>query len=50
MPAKKAFIVNRIGDFGLLLAIMVIWTGLGSLQFSEVFYWRRRVWGRRPRP
>ena len=34
---KKAFIVNRIGDFGLLLAIMIIWTGLGSLQFTEVF-------------
>jgi len=34
---KKAFIVNRIGDFGLLLAIMIIWTGLGTLQFTEVF-------------
>ncbi len=33
---KKAFIVNRIGDFGLLLAIMIIWTGLGTLQFTEV--------------
>jgi NADH-quinone oxidoreductase subunit L len=34
---KKAFIVNRIGDFGLALAIMFIWTGLGTLQFSQVF-------------
>ncbi len=42
---KKAFIVNRIGDFGLLLAIMVIWTGLGSLQFSEVFTLAPEVWG-----
>ena len=33
---KKAFIVNRIGDFGLALAIMFIWTSLGTLQFSEV--------------
>lgn len=42
---KKAFIVNRIGDFGLLLAIMVIWTGLGTLQFSEVFARAPEVWG-----
>jgi NADH-quinone oxidoreductase subunit L len=42
---KKAFIVNRIGDFGLLLAIMVIWSGLGSLQFTEVFEAAPEVWG-----
>ena len=42
---KKAFIVNRIGDFGLLLAIMVIWTGLGSLRFTEVFQAAPEVWG-----
>ncbi|MCU0508935.1 MAG: NADH-quinone oxidoreductase subunit L [Anaerolineae bacterium] len=42
---KKAFIVNRIGDFGLLLAIMVIWTGLGSLRFTEVFEAAPEVWG-----
>ncbi len=42
---KKAFIVNRIGDFGLLLAIMIIWTGLGSLQFTEVFRAAPEVWG-----
>jgi NADH-quinone oxidoreductase subunit L len=33
---KKAFIVNRIGDFGLALAIFFIWTSLGTLRFSEV--------------
>jgi NADH-quinone oxidoreductase subunit L len=42
---KKAFIVNRIGDFGLLLAIMIIWSGLGSLQFTEVFKAAPQVWG-----
>ena len=42
---KKAFIVNRIGDFGLLLAIMIIWAGLGTLQFSEVFAKAPQVWG-----
>ncbi len=41
---KKAFIVNRIGDFGLLLAIMIIFTGLGSLQFTEVFAKAPQVW------
>jgi len=35
--AKKAFIVNRIGDFGFGLGIMAIWTQLGTLQFDEVF-------------
>ncbi len=33
---KKAFIVNRIGDFGLLVAIMFIWTTVGSLRFGDV--------------
>ena len=35
--AKKAFVVNRIGDFGFGLGIMMIWTLLGTLQFEEVF-------------
>ncbi|WP_221465975.1 NADH-quinone oxidoreductase subunit L [Streptosporangium album] len=35
--AKKAFIVNRVGDFGLLIAIFTIWTTFGSLAFKEVF-------------
>ena len=34
---KKAFIVNRIGDFGFLTAMMLIFSNLGTLQFSEVF-------------
>jgi NADH-quinone oxidoreductase subunit L len=34
---KKAFIVNRIGDFGLALAIMLIWSTLGTLRFADVF-------------
>ncbi len=33
----KAFVVNRIGDFGFLLGIFLIWTTFGSLQFSDVF-------------
>jgi NADH-quinone oxidoreductase subunit L len=34
---KKAFIVNRIGDFGFGLAIMLIWTTFGTLAYGEVF-------------
>ncbi|MFJ2028423.1 NADH-quinone oxidoreductase subunit L [Streptosporangium sp. NPDC087985] len=34
--AKKAFIVNRVGDFGLLIAIFTIWTTFGSVAFREV--------------
>jgi NADH-quinone oxidoreductase subunit L len=32
--AKKAFIVNRLGDFGFLLGILVFWSMLGTLSFS----------------
>jgi NADH-quinone oxidoreductase subunit L len=34
---KKAFIVNRIGDFGFLLAMFLIVQHFGSLDFSHVF-------------
>jgi NADH-quinone oxidoreductase subunit L len=34
---KKAFIVNRVGDFGFGLGIMLIWTTLGTLEYGEVF-------------
>ncbi|MFO7693622.1 MAG: NADH-quinone oxidoreductase subunit L [Vicinamibacterales bacterium] len=33
---KKAFVVNRIGDFGFLLGIFVVWSQFGSLDFQEV--------------
>ena len=32
--AKKAFFTNRLGDFGFLLGILVVWAALGSLNFS----------------
>ena len=35
--AKKAFVVNRVGDFGFGLGIMLIWVNLGTLSFHEVF-------------
>jgi NADH-quinone oxidoreductase subunit L len=34
---KKAFIVNRIGDFGFLLGILVIFAACGVLGYDEVF-------------
>ncbi|MBK6779035.1 MAG: NADH-quinone oxidoreductase subunit L [Gemmatimonadetes bacterium] len=34
---KKAFIVNRIGDFGFLVAMFLIWQATGSLSYAEVF-------------
>jgi NADH-quinone oxidoreductase subunit L len=34
---KKAFIVNRVGDFGFILGVFLIFVAFGSLQFSEVF-------------
>ncbi|GAA1111911.1 NADH-quinone oxidoreductase subunit L [Nocardiopsis metallicus] len=35
--AKKAFLINRVGDIGLLVAIMIMFTALGAVSFSEVF-------------
>lgn len=35
--AKKAFIANRVGDFGLLLAMFTIFNLMGSLSFDTVF-------------
>jgi NADH-quinone oxidoreductase subunit L len=34
--AKKAFITNRLGDFGFLLGILMVWSLLGSLNFSAL--------------
>ncbi len=34
--ANKAFIVNRIGDFGMLIGMMAIWTGLGTFSFGDI--------------
>jgi NADH-quinone oxidoreductase subunit L len=35
--AMKAFVVNRIGDFGLMLAMFLIFWNFGSLAYGEVF-------------
>ena len=35
--AKKAFIANRVGDLGLSLAIMLMFTTFGSVTFTGVF-------------
>ncbi|MCD6150805.1 MAG: NADH-quinone oxidoreductase subunit L [Deltaproteobacteria bacterium] len=42
IAGKKAFITNRIGDFGFILGLLLLYTSLGkhgiwTLQFSEVF-------------
>ncbi len=34
---KKAFVVNRIGDFGFLLGMFLIFTTFGTFSFTEVF-------------
>jgi len=35
--ATKAFIVNRIGDFGFLLGLLLIYLTFGSLEYRQVF-------------
>ncbi len=34
--AKKAFITNRLGDFGFMLGILMIWVPTGSVVFPEI--------------
>jgi len=34
--ANKAFIVNRIGDFGMIIGLMAIWGSLGTFTFGDV--------------
>lgn len=34
--SKQAFLVNRVGDFGFMLGILLFWVATGSLSFSEV--------------
>lgn len=33
---KKAFIMNRVGDFGFILAILLIFVSLGTIDYAEV--------------
>jgi NADH-quinone oxidoreductase subunit L len=35
--AIKAFLVNRVGDFGLIIAIALIYLTFGSVNFTDVF-------------
>src|SRR6185369_12072803 len=32
--ANKAFIMNRVGDFGFLIGLMILWTYCGTFQFA----------------
>lgn len=34
--ARKAFIVTRLGDLGFFAALLLAWTGLGTLDFGEL--------------
>ena len=35
--AKKAFVVNRIGDFGFMIGLMLVFATFGTLSFGGVF-------------
>src|SRR5436853_2421728 len=39
--AKKAFITTRIGDFGFMLGILMVWMGTDSVVFTEI---AQRLW------
>ncbi len=35
--ANKAFIANRVGDFGMIIGLMIFWTGFGTFNYDELF-------------
>jgi NADH-quinone oxidoreductase subunit L len=34
--ANKAFLANRVGDFGFMLGILLVWSSSGSVTFDEI--------------
>lgn len=36
VAAKKAFVMNRVGDMGLIAAMAILFAGVGSVSFAEV--------------
>jgi NADH-quinone oxidoreductase subunit L len=38
LAGKKAFLVNRVGDLGFLIAMFLVFWTFGTLQFDEVFH------------
>jgi len=43
--AKKAFIVNRIGDFGVLVAMFLLFQQFGTLNYDAISAQAPSVWG-----
>ena len=35
--AKKAFVANRVGDFGLLIALFILFAAFGTFNFDQIF-------------
>ena len=35
LAANKAFIVNRVGDFGMIIGLMAVWGSLGTFSFDD---------------
>ena len=48
--ARKAFIVNRIGDFGLLMAMFLLFWQFGTLDFYAPTEVANVAWASRRRP
>ncbi len=36
VAANKAFITNRVGDAGMIVGLMILWTTLGTFNFDEI--------------
>ena len=36
--ANKAFIVNRVGDAGFIIGLLILWTYVGTFNFQDLFH------------
>jgi NADH-quinone oxidoreductase subunit L len=43
LAGKKAFVVNRVGDLGFLIAMFIVFWAFGSLRFDEVFHQAEQI-------
>ncbi len=48
LAAKKAFVVNRIGDFGLLIALFLLFWNFGTFEFDTIFQMAPAIAGAAP--
>jgi len=37
VAGKKAFVTNRVGDWGFMIAVFLVWSALGTVTYTDIF-------------